>query len=423
MPKRQPIMGAIVFAAWLYLSVLYYTLVHLPPPLNIGVNVVAAIAASLAIALMPRSQYLLQLYVLAFALAFCMSSLQISFDQPAFTADFILFSVLHLTLLGVAIGAGSALFRGDDRTPGQPQRDGLVNALVYVFIALAAFVALSKGVRLSGFLEGVKTDGNLYKIGGLSGLQGMIMVFLLCCFSRLNGFNRVILIVAAGAVAVLDVKRGEIIRLVLFLFFYVVLWLSVSGISRRRLLLIGGLGVMSLVVLVVGGELRQGLYSSQFSVSTILNSRVNVTAIDWFYGYFGINASVLQQYFEALQDPVGYFPQLFHLALDSRDDIFGLPVSINGFNAGTAFSVFAGNSTILPSADFIFFCLMMVGMAALASLVPVASLQAFLMLQVFGFVFGNQLILPYYVVGYIAAAGYLAVCKRPSDSKSQPDFA
>lgn len=409
---RWSITGAVLFTAWVYLSVFYYSMVHLPPLLNIGVNLVAAIAASLAVALMPRSQYLLTLYVLAFALAFGMSSLQVSRDQPDFTPDFILFSVLHLTLLGAAIGAGSALFYRGDRELEPPPTDGLVNVLVYVYIGLAAYIAMSKGVRLSGFLDGVKTDGNLYKIGGLSGLQGLIMVFVLCCFSRLQWFNRLVFLVAVCAVAVLDVKRGEIVRLVLFLFFYVALWLSVKGISLRRLMLIGGLGLTSVLVLVIGGEVRQGLYSEDFSVSSLLNSRVNVTSIDWLYGYFGITASVLQLYFEALQEPEGYFPQLYQLALGSGDHNAVSAISINGFNAGTAFSVFASNSTILPGADFIGFCVMMAGMAALASMIPVASLRAFLMLQIFGFVFGNQLFLPYYVVGFVAAAGYLAFRKR-----------
>ena len=406
LPSRSA-QGALVFVCWLYLSVAYYTLVYLPPVLNVGVNLMAAVSAGLALALLHHAQSLLKIYVVAFSLAFGLSSLQLSIDQPAFTADFILFALIHLLLLGVAIGAGSMLFRQASTASVPPIPDGMVNVALYVFLGLAAFVALSKGVRLTGFLNGVKTDGNLYKIGGLSGLQGVIMIFLLCCFSFLTKLNRAVFLVAVCVIAILDIKRGEIVRVALFLLFYVYLWLSVAGISKRRILLFGGLGAASLLALVIGGEVRQQLYSPDFSISAILKSRLNITAVDWIYGYFGITMSVLQRYFEAPFEPSGFFGELFRFALTSGPEVATTSVSINGFNAGSAFSVFAGNASILPSPDFIFFCVLVATMAAVLNVVPAVSLRAFVMLQIFGFVFGNQLILPYYLAGFFIAAFYI----------------
>ena len=411
--------GLLFGLCWLLFSLIYYLAVHLPPASNLLVNLGCVIVLVVAAAMRGEQWLYLRVFIGSFALAASLTTLQVSRDQIGLQPEFVLFLLVHLSVMALAIGLGGiAGARGEQADLDRP--DMLVNALLYLLLAVSAFVMLSKGVRIVGFLEGVKTDGNLYRVPGLSGLQGLLTVFLLCCFGSLSRINKVIFIAAILAIAVADVKRGEIIRVMIFLTFYIFLLANHRIVSRKVLYAGLAVGVLSVIVFVIFGEVRQRLYSASFSISSILDSRVGNVAIDWIYGYIGINVAVLQEYFNIPADAPGYFGQLVRLAISADGSLASHAASINGFNAGTALSLFAGGGSIVPSPDFLVFCALVSLLPLLANLSGSLSLKAFVLLQIFGFVFGNQLVLPYYVVGFFAAAGYLIVRNRLSLSLPLP---
>ncbi|WP_156460291.1 hypothetical protein [Devosia sp. Root635] len=403
---RTGMLAAITFYCWLALSLLYYAFVHTPAPINIVVNLSAGLVCTLALAAVSSDQLLLKVYLISFSLATALASLQLSRDQPAFTPDFILFLVLHMSLLGLAIAAGTAVVTRPFHVH-RNDSNAILSVLLLALIAIAVSVTLMKGVRLTGFLQGLKTDGDLYRVSGLSGLQGVLTIFLLCCFTSMGKLSRVVLVLATLAISIVDVKRGDSIRILTFLFFCALIFVHRYGLRRRYLILLVGLGIITAIVFVIAGEVRQNLYSAGVSISSILNSRINISSVDWLYGYFGINISVLQRYFESATTAPGYFAQLLQLTFSSSPGSLAETMSINGFNAGTAFSTFASANQIFPTADYFVFCVLIAAMVALAKASGSISLMAFLMLQIFGFVFGNQLILPYYLIGYFAAGAYL----------------
>ncbi|WP_439544152.1 hypothetical protein [Hyphomicrobium sp.] len=405
MPNARLVSALALMVAWSVFSTSYYLLVYLPSArgILIGLAAVATLAVSI-ICLLPKRKLTL-VYVAALMIPTYLSSLQFSFDQRPFTPEFVYFFSVHFIILGCAIFAGESL--STSRVVLRENHKRLVVPLaLYALIGIACYVTYSKGMRATDFAEGVKVSGDAYKIGGLSGIQGVLTIFVFCCFSLLGRVHKVVFVIVTLALSIIDVKRGDAMRMIIFLVMLVIATAGESRISRKVVVSGTLLVISSVVVLVVAGEIRQDLYSPGSSISEMLQSRVNSTALSWLYGYIGINASVLMETFEAPFDPPGYFSTLVALLLTSQDVDLGVVPSINGFNAGTVFATFAGNERILPSYDFIGFCIVLGAMVAAAG-AAIPSLQAFLMLQIFGFSFGNQLILPYYLVGFALSVAYV----------------
>lgn len=397
MPEKSPAAALSLCVLWTTISLAYYGLAFLPSPSGILVNIACCLVAVMSVALLSSRQIMLKTYLVAFSAATWLSTLKISSMQEPLQTDFLVFLAIHLLLLAIAIGMAS-LVRPRSNIPAE-ETGYLVNLAVYAFIAIASYISITAGLRLTDFLAGEKLSGDLYRIPGLSGLQGLLSIIILCCFSYLNRFNKILFITLIILIAIIDVKRGETIRIVTFVIFYNII---INPKNSGRLFIFTLIGLFIFVVL---GEARQGLYSTDFSISDVMESKINIGPLDWIYGYFGINISVLQEYFYSTSGPAGYFQTLTGLILNT-----GLPelepISIRGFNAGTAFSIFAGQEIIAPSLDFLFFCLLVGMMVALSTWLGTPSLRAFMLVQIFGFVFGNQLILPYYIVGFFAAAAY-----------------
>ena len=398
--RNNYLVASILAISWIVISIAYFIFIFLPSDLNIFVNMICFLVAVTAVTLLPARQFILKTYLVGFSVATWLSTLQLSTFQRPLEPDFLLFFTLHLLVLGMVIATASLV--KPRRRRHAEDKWHLANWAVYAFIAIAAYVAVNSGVRISDFMLGEKHSGDIYKIPGISGIQGILSIFILCCFSKLSKFNKIFFIISVMIIAILDVKRGEIIRIMTFIIFYLTI-VRPEYINR-----IATVAVAGIFIFVAFGEIRQGLYSEEFSISQMLRSRGGIAAIDWIYGYFGITVSVLQEYFDSNIEPAGYMRTLFALAYNLEMPEFD-QISILGFNAGTGFSVFAGQGLVLPNLDFLLFCGLMGTMIACALWLGTPSLVAFMLVQVFGLVFGLQLILPYYLVGFFGAVAYQAL--------------
>lgn len=395
--QRSPYIASIVIVFWIFISIAYMIFIFLPKDINIIVGIVCCFVAAAAIALLPARQMMLKTYLVGFSVATWLSAFQVSTSQRPFEADFLVFFTLHALLLGAAIGAASLV--APRRHMPAEDRWRVANLAVYAFVALAAYISITTGFRLTDFLSGEKYSGDIYKIPGLSGIQGILSIFILCCFSKLKNINRIIFIISIILIAMIDVKRGDVIRIITFLIFFG----AIVNKKYNKIIIITAL--IGVFIFIIFGEVRQQLYSDGFSISRMMDSRIAVSAVDWVYGYIGINVSVLQEYFYSITAPTGYFPTLSILVFNTEIPEID-QISILGFNAGTVFSMFAGQESVSPNFDFMMFCVLVAVMVAFASWLGTPSLRAFMLVQVFGFVFGNQLILPYYLIGFFGAVAY-----------------
>jgi hypothetical protein len=300
----------------------------------------------------------------------------------------------------------------------QSDRNDYILVIVFIVLLMIELAVISvKGARVFSLIAGEKIPGDEFKVVGLSGIYGILYIFLMCSFSSMGSKLKIAFVFSVIMVSLLDAKRGEIIRLVTFLVFYFS-FIDYRVKSRSSFVLTAGGVMLAAMIFVFGGEARQGLYSPGFSISDVLNSRVNNTWIDWTYGYIGINGSVLHETVISNNEPLGFFTTMFNLSFNSTalspEDF----ISINGFNAGTVFAIFAGNQSASPSIDYVAFCLLVGLLVFLARLVNVGSINAFIAMVIFGFIFGNYLMLPYYLVGFFLAIGYQFATRQTALGRS-----
>ncbi|WP_147292318.1 hypothetical protein [Legionella hackeliae] len=138
---------------------------------------------------------------------------------------------------------------------------------------------------------------------------------------------------------ILHVKRGDIIRVLLF---FIIYYVSTSNIQvnkqTHRYLILFALSVITVVIFVIFGQWR--LAQSGNDWQTIINIsgvRINSAFVAWLFGYLIIQFDVFSLSTKALASPL-YVPNDWGVLMTSDS----LPttsemVPINGFNAATAF--------------------------------------------------------------------------------------
>lgn len=418
---KNPLLGSLVVLLALLSAGTYSAAVNYPGNLNFAVIQLASLTTAIFVTFVGSGHPVGKTYVVVLLSVLTLSAFRHSYAQPEFSAGFIIYFCLHFFILLVFIFAGERLMKSPiGWTKSRYLSPGLA-ALSY--LALGVFVAATMNVRLGSFLEGKKVGGDLFRIPGVSGLQGVLMIFSLCTFSLMSWRTRSILVASIVLFAIADVKRGEIMRVIIFLFFlYGVnvgprFWRSITPV------ILCGMAIFALVIMVSAGELRQALYSENFSINQMLDSRLSITAFDWLYGYIGINASVLQKGYDAGIKGIGFVPTLLGFIITSEPIDSGTFASINGFNAGTVFAIFSpGDGSTIPSWDFLAFCVLVFLMMAAARGVAIPSIRAFWLTQIFLFSFGNQFILPYIVAGYALAITYLQTVSGIARRKRDPIY-
>lgn len=168
--------------------------------------------------------------------------------------------------------------------------------IFFTAICAQAYVSYQTGIRLSFFI-GIENYRSLHDITvpyGISGISNVLRYSLLILFVYLSGRKKLLICLFFITVAIINAKRGDLMRLTMFLMVYysfIELRLSKKQILKIIIMSIFGLQIFALI-----GELRQS-FDSTFSITEQLGFIIDSKSLAWLYGYTAINFDVYRQFF------------------------------------------------------------------------------------------------------------------------------
>lgn len=276
--------------------------------------------------------------------------------------------------------------------------------LLFAYLVIKIYIISQTGIRLiDNNWDDTRLD--LYIIPGMSALSDILMYVLLMEIPMIKS-KRVKLVVVTLIIlmsGILMAKRGNIVRIFIYLFFYV-LYNFKNKISLKNKFLVLIFIVVFFISFASIGNYRQKMRGID-NVNNIISQNLGVNlgnpVFNWMYAYVGLNHDVMKQiYYE--------YPNTFSfkgLYLPLGRLIFGnqwvgnyydyyKTHGINGFNASTFLSFY-----IADWGQLYFICLMIYGVILGFILRLCISLRyhgGYIFLITFGSLlfFGNSFISP-----------------------------
>lgn len=219
----------------------------------------------------------------------------------------------------------------------------LIKLLLILYIVLKVFIIHKTGFRLEALIGGVRQDGSVYVIPGISGLAAILQWTLLISFPLVNRRTKIFIVTFILVFSLLAAKRGDVVRVIIYLLLYYFIYKDkyiylFKAKFKAIIILLFFLFIYSFSYL---GDLRQKAYDQDFSVVELLKSNFDNSAFAWFFGYTGFNFEVLSRF--SLSDNY-YFPMSvaipFSRGVISNEDILDYSEKlssnrVSGFNAST----------------------------------------------------------------------------------------
>lgn len=282
--------------------------------------------------------------------------------------------------------------------------NALALSLLVLLIVLKGFIFFTKGVRLFSFLAGDFPGGEEFTIPIITGLSNV--TFWLCIFMvpYVKNSLKILIILSTVVIAILIVKRGDLMREVVFLglLFFTSHGTSIFNLVKKNIFKI--LAIITFTVLSFSyiGNQRQS-YDIEFSINNMLKSEVNNEAFNWFYGYTAFNFQVLNLYIEdeRPKSMVPFYASMPIINFFNKKSIESYAekdfwMRVEGFNASPFQSKF-----IKDMGAWYFFECIIYGLLLLVVITLCRSLNSFsvyifvLMLIAFSF-FGAYFFIPQY---------------------------
>lgn len=238
--------------------------------------------------------------------------------------------------------------------------------LLFAYLVTKIYIVSQTGIRLF--------DGNwddtrltLYIIPGVSALNDILMYILLMQIPMIksNKFKLVLIVLIILLSGILMAKRGNIVRIFLFLFFYV-LYNFKNKISLKNKLVVFLCIVIFFISFASIGNYRQkmrGIDNVNNIISQNLGVDLGTPVFNWVYAYIGINHDVMKQIFyeypntfslKGLYLPLGRLVHGNQWVSNYYD--YYKTHGINGFNASTFLSFY-----IADWGQLYFICLIIYG--------------------------------------------------------------
>lgn len=231
-------------------------------------------------------------------------------------------------------------------------------AFLFAFICIKLYIGFTVGWRINSLSDSTYLEsGSEYVIPGISGIAA-ILQWQLLIFAPYVKKKYVICAIIAIVIltGILHVKRGDVLRLMMFLF----IWFLNNQLKGKAFSV--GKKVKALVIVVIGfllfvesGNFRQDARGgSENDLKSNIGMKDAPISLAWFYGYVSINYEVVRYYFNSKPSNS---PNSILSLLSSDDD--GKPPedthSINGFNASTFISGFVKDYNYLYFLEMIAF--------------------------------------------------------------------
>lgn len=238
-------------------------------------------------------------------------------------------------------------------------------------------------------------SGNEFVVPFFSGLWSTIAWMLVILAPHVKKRYAVIAIILICIVSgILHVKRGDLIRIILFFIIYFLTTKS-AGIKSetRKKYMVAFLIVMGIIIFVTFGQWR--LAQSGNNDQTIINLaevRANSAFLAWLFAYsivqfdvFSVSSAALQSIPYQLTD----FDKLF-MPISSVSSVLDNPlIPIKGFNAGTAFWSFVRDYGCLFFVEMVVFGLMISLLLFLSKKTDCKGAYSFICMLCALMVFGN----------------------------------
>jgi len=218
-------------------------------------------------------------------------------------------------------------------------------------------------------------------------------------FPYLSRRKKLLICIFFIVIAVVNAKRGDLLRLTMFLVVYYS-FMEVR-LSKKQILKIIIISVLGLQIFVQLGELRQS-FDSSFSVTEQLEFIVDSKSLAWLYGYTAVNFDVYRLFFTQSYDHsysmmMQFLPFLniagFQDLVVVYDKVFS-DFSLNGFSAATFLKEFVYDLGVFYIFEFFVFLVMMAVLYILIVKLNFLGVYLYFWTFVSFCFFGNYLFVP-----------------------------
>jgi oligosaccharide repeat unit polymerase len=210
--------------------------------------------------------------------------------------------------------------------------------LIIMYIGLKFYIGMKVGFRVYDYSDtSIIVSGSKYVIPGISGLgtitQWLLIIFIPYVKKKYVFFAILSIIIFSG---IMNVKRGDIIRVLIFMMLY---WVFIqhylNRINKKMLIKLVTITFLFISVFVVFGEYRlEARGGASGEIIELLGSRIDSVVISWVYSYMSFNFEVLKLYYSFTPNyEMLHLYELFGANLERESK--SLTVTISGFNAGT----------------------------------------------------------------------------------------
>lgn len=266
--------------------------------------------------------------------------------------------------------------------------------VLFLYIFLKLYIGMQVGFRITNFDDiSVIESGTKYTLPGISGvsaiMQWLLIIFIPYVKKRYSIIGVISIIVLSG---ILNVKRGDIIRLAIFIFlYYTFIKIQLKQFNSKKIVqIIAGIFFILIVFTQFGENRMEARGGEAGIIVSYLGSRVDSAFISWIYSYFAFNFEILKFY--QTMTPSYEMIHLYDILGENlARESLGLETSISGFNASTFLSPF-----ILDYGYFYFLEIMLFSLIAgffvyISRKLNFLGLYIFIMMLMSLMVFGDYL--------------------------------
>lgn len=274
--------------------------------------------------------------------------------------------------------------------------------LLIIYLILKSYIYMKTGIKLIDFMNGkffLKED--TYVVPTITGLSNVVQWLLVISLFYVSNKLRIVIITFLVTVAILNVKRGDIIREILFIvlmFIYINKYKFNRAFFRKLMLSFFGL----VLVFAVLGEIRQEARSQNFNINTQIKGKIDNTAFNWIYGYVALNFDVSIKYIKDERKRLMY-P---FVVLEPISNLIGFKQEIaeyydytwnyrlNGFNAAPYFAPFIRDMGMLYFVEGFFYSLILAYLIYLTKILKSEGTYIYILMLVSLSFFGPYLFNP-----------------------------
>lgn len=289
----------------------------------------------------------------------------------------------------------------------------VATAILIVYILLFLYSFSKTGIR---FLANDLSSLSSYKyvIPGISGLLSILLVVLLmyipCVCIPLKVIISISVLFFSG---LCNMKRGDIMRILLFLLLYVILLVGKRLFTMKYLTFTG----ICLIFLVIGftviGDYRQnsrsGGAAGMPTITDISEGKLDSDVFNWIYTYTSINFDVLKLHYDV---PVSNYPDMAVIPIrrvfGDSDWILEYTSkagtgSLRGFNASTFISFSIHDFGVLYFVELFVMGILISFVSRFALELRFTGIYVFMLMLILISVMGNYFVVQSYFFAFCVA--------------------